>query len=587
MVTPFARNSVRLLPGPIHDRQALAGRYLLELDADRLLHNFRVNAGLPSTAKPLGGWESPECGLRGHFVGHYLSACSQMYAATGDERFKRRVELLVAELEKCQIALGGGYLSAFPETEFDTLEEKFGGVWAPYYTLHKILAGLLDAARDGECVKAGEMAIRLGDWIAQRLERVPVDRLEPMLRTDQLNPSNEYGGIGEALYDLFALYGNNRHLKAAQVFDRAWFLRPLMAGQDELAGLHANTHIPQVLAAAKRYELTGDERYRKAVEYFWERTALARSYVNGGSSGPRPDRRERSEGGEHWPHANCLNGTLTPKINESCVVHNMVRLTDVLFCWSQETRFADFRERAWLNSVLAVQHPAHPGGFIYSHPLAAASRKVYGDFDDTFWCCYGTSVEAFARLADGVYIHDEQMLWVSQFVASEVNWIDKHVRLIQQTGFPYEPGTHLTVHCDTPVNFAMKIRVPGWANGAICRVNDQDHGDKIAPGSFATISRTWRDGDRVDLTLPMQVSAENLPGDAHMVAFLYGPTVLAARTPHGTELGVPASAAAKLVQMVDSAKLLFQIRLVSGTMVRLIPLNEIVDEAYGVYFRTS
>jgi hypothetical protein len=240
-----------------------------------------------------------------------------------------------------------------------------------------------------------------------------------------------------------------------------------------------------------------------------------------------------------------------------------------------------------LNSVLAVQHPAHPGGYIYSHPLAAASRKVYGDFDDTFWCCYGTSVEAFARLNDGIFFHDERTLWVSQFVASEVNWIDKSVRVIQETGFPYEQGTRLTVHCNAPADFMMKIRVPRWANGTICRVNGQDQNEKIVPGSFVAIARTWRDGDKVELTLPMRVSAEMLPGEAHMVAFLYGPTVLAARTPHGTELGVPTSAATELVQAVDLAKLMFQIRLVSGTMVRLMPLNEIVDEAYGVYFRAT
>ena len=585
MVKAFALNAVRLFPGRIRDRQSLTSRYLLELDPDRLLHNFRVNAGLPSSAKPLGGWESPRCGLRGHFVGHYLSACAQMYSATGDERFKQRVESLVVELGKCQQSLGGGYLSAFPQSEFGALEEKFSGTWAPYYVLHKIMAGLLDAYRDGRCALAGEMAQKMGDWVAARIEKLPSDRLEPMLRTDQLNPSNEYGGIGESLYDLYAAFGNQRHLTAAQTFDRAWFLDPLMSGRDELAGLHANTHIPQVLAAARRFEVTGDNRYRRAVEYFWERTALARSYVNGGSSGPRPDRKERSEGGEHWPLAESLLGTLTPRINESCVVHNMVRLTDVLYRWSCQTRFADFRERVFLNSVLCQQHPAFPGGYLYAHPLAGASRKVYGDFDNTFWCCYGTSVEAFARLADGIYFHDEQTLWVNQFVASELVWPQKLLKLIQETDFPFQPKTRLVVRSSGPVEITIKIRVPTWAVGAACRLNDQLVASPCLAGSYVTISRVWRDGDAVELTLPMELRVETLPGDASMAAFLYGPTVLAARTPHVTELSEPASASRSLVQAVDVSRLKFQVTLASGTVAPLVPLNEVVDEAYGVYFK--
>ena len=217
--------------------------------------------------------------------------------------------------------------------------------------------------------------------------------------------------------------------ETAQLFDREWFLAPLMNEQDELAGLHANTHIPQALSAARRYELTGDQRYRQAVEYFWQQPALARSYVNGGSSGPRPDRREvAAMGGIR--SASTRQDAFTPKINESCVVHNMLRLTDVLFRWSQRPEYAHFRERAWLNSVLCMQHLQHIGSYIYSHPLAAGSRKVFGDFDNTFWCCYGTTVEAFrASLADGVYFYDDQTLWVNQFIGSEVTWAKKSIRL--------------------------------------------------------------------------------------------------------------------------------------------------------------
>ena len=581
MAIPLPRSHVRLLDGPVRDRQSLNGRYLLQLDPDRLLHNFRVNAGLPSSATPLGGWENPACGLRGHFTGHYLSACAAMYAATGEVAFKARLDEMLAGLAACQQR--DGYLSAFPATEFDTLEAKFAGVWAPYYTLHKILAGLIDAHRDAGCDRALPMAVALGDWVVGRMARLSAATLDPMLRTDQLNPANEYGGIGVALYDLHAITGEGRYLTTAHAFDRGWFLGPLVEGQDRLAGLHANTHIPQALAAARRYDLTGDAAFRRAVEFFWDRTAGQRSYVNGGSSGPRPDRRERSEGGEHWPDAGRLGGTLTPKINESCVVHNMLRLTDAVAAWSDDPRHADFRERAWLNSVLAVQDPAAPGRYLYSHPLAGGSRKVYGDPDQTFWCCYGTSVEAFGRLADGIYFAADDALHVRQFVASEADWSERGVRLLQTTDFPYEPATRLTVRVAAPVEFTLVVRVPGWAQGPTCRVNGE--GVPIA-GGRVTIRRRWSDGDRIELSLPMSMSVETLPGDPTMAAFVYGPVVLAAASPHAPELGVPPSRAAALTTVTDPARLRFAVPLVSGHVVPLVPLNEIVDEPYGVYFKT-
>jgi uncharacterized protein len=260
MSIPFPRTAVRLLDGPMRDRQTRNGEYLLAIGADRLLHNFRTNAGLASAAEPLGGWESPRCGLRGHFTGHALTGLAQHVAGTGDPRFKSMLDTLVDGLDECQRALGDGYLAAFPSTEFDTLERTFGGVWAPYYTLHKILAGLIAAATDGQNARATAIACRLGDWIVTRMARLAPETIERMLRTDQFNPANEYGGIGEALYDLSELAGDPRYRRTAKLFDREWFLAPLAAGEDRLAGLHANTHIPQGLAAARRYELEGDVR---------------------------------------------------------------------------------------------------------------------------------------------------------------------------------------------------------------------------------------------------------------------------------------------------------------------------------------
>jgi DUF1680 family protein len=584
MLKPIPRKHVRLTAGLAKECQDRNTQYLLSLDVDRLLHNFRVQAGIESHATPLGGWESPGCGLRGHFVGHYLSACAFAYSATGDHALIHRSDELLNGLRQCQQKLSGGYLSAFGIEQFDTLETQFGGVWAPYYTLHKILAGLIDAHVEADGALALTMARELGEWVVRRITSVPPQRLEPMLRTDQLNPSNEYGGIGVSLYDLYELTGDARYLETAKVFDRDWFIEPLINHDDRLAGLHANTHIPQAIAAGRRYQLTGDERYRRAVEFLWQETALLRSYVNAGSSGPRPDRKERSEGGEHWPQANCMAHTLTPKINESCVAHNMARLTDLISSWQMDPRLSEFRQRLFFNSILPVQKPNAVGGYLYSHPLAGGSRKVYGDADQTFWCCYGTSVEAFARLADGTYWHDDDTLYVRQFIASKAIWHDRGVEIIQETTFPYEQQTQMTIRVARPTTFTLNIHAPLWANGAECSLN----GQRIVIGESTAfiLRRKWSDGDVVDLTLPMSMRVEQLPGDPTHWTFVYGPIVLAGQTSHAVELGVPGACAVETVRTIDRSRLRFEIALVSGHKITLVPLHEIVDEAYGVYFKT-
>ncbi len=588
MLQSLELTNIRLLPGPLENRQNLCGEYLLSLDPSRLLHNFRINAGLPSSARPLGGWESPQCGLRGHFTGHYLSACSKMFASTGDQKFADRAKSIIQALAECQQALGAGYLSAFPISQFDALERDCGKtspIWAPYYTLHKILAGLIDAHIYVHDSQSLSVAIQLADWIAARLKSLSPETLEAMLRTDSINPSNEFGGIGETLYELHQLTGSASYLESAKLFDRSWFFSPLIDGRDALAGLHANTHIPQILAAARRFQITGEETYRLAAEYFWERTALARSYANGGSSGPRPDRRERSEGGEHWPIALQLHGTLTPKINESCVANNMLRLTDAVFTWNQDPKYADFRERAFLNSVLAMQHPRSMGSFIYSHPLSSGSRKIYGDPDETFWCCYGTTVEAYASLAAGAYFCNQGEFWVSQFIASEASWPQRSVKIVQQTDFPQTPATKLIIRTQTETDFTLHIRIPAWATSASWRLNAGES-QHASPG-FLKIHRPWRDGDTVELDFPMSLRTEPLPGDNSLIAFFYGPVLLAARTHHALDLGVSADKAITAVRKTDPHKLRFAARLGFGGEVPLVPVYEITDEPFGVYFKTS
>ncbi|MBT3286250.1 MAG: hypothetical protein HN380_02810 [Victivallales bacterium] len=580
---PFSPSpaNVRLLPGPVRACQDLNTRYLLELAPDRLLHTFHLQAGQPSSAEPLGGWEAPTCGLRGHFVGHCLSACAKAYASTRDPRLRERLDLLLTELAACQQP--SGYLSAFPETDLDAMETTLAGAWAPYYTLHKILVGLLDAHEWANSATALTMATALADYVGWRLDRLTPEQLDAMCRTDLApNPGNEVGGIGEGLRRLGQTVGEARYEELAQLFDREWFITPLLRREDRLTGLHCNAHIPMVLSLARRYELTGDSALRDAVIWFWERTALARSYVNGGSSGPHPDGTEKSKGAEHWPEPFRLANTLTPKINESCVTHNMLRLTDALFGWTGEPRYAEFYERAYLNHVLTMQHPDQPGAYLYDHPLGPGSHKAYGTPHDSFWCCYGTTVEAYARLAAGIYYQAADTVWVNLFVASEFTWPERGIRIVQETGFPDKPGTRLTVHCPQPTQFALSLRVPAWTEAAAASVN----GDllPIPRGDYLTIEREWHDGDAVVLRFGLRLSAEAMPDNSGMVAFRAGPLVLAALT--ADDLLLPQSSIADAITAIQCpAPGRYQIALADGSTVPLVPLHQVTTETFGVYFR--
>ncbi len=575
--------AVRLLQGPVLDRQKLNTRYLLELAPDRLLHNYRVQAGLPSTAAPFEGWEAPACGLRGHFVGHYLSACAQGYAATGDALLLDRLNVVVQGLAECQAKIGNGYLSAFPESDLDAIEIKFEGAWASYYVLHKILAGFIDAFTLAHNGTAMNVARRLADYIVARLARLSPEQIEGMCRTDlKPNPTNEFGGIGESLQDMADLTGDKRYDDAARVFDRDWFIDPLKSRQDRLTGLHANTHIPMALALAKRYERTGDASLRRAVSYFWEITAVARSFANGASAGPRPDGIEKSTGGEHWPAAFTLARTLTPKNNESCVTHNMLRLTDALFRWTADPKYADFYERAYVNHVLTMQHPGYPGGYLYDHPLSPGSVKKFGHAHDAFWCCYGSTVEAYERLANGIYyIGAAGDLRVNLFIPSEFNWEDKGVALRQEISADNVQAVKFTVRCDQPTRFAMSLRVPAWSAGATVQINGEE--PQAAPADAAMFERAWRDGDTVVLTLPPRLSVETMPDDAGMIAFRYGPDILAARSDTDLRLDV-ATASAAINQLKPALQAgHFTLTLADGRQVELVPLNEVADESFGVY----
>jgi DUF1680 family protein len=512
---PFALRDVRLLDGLFRDAMLRDQKFLLELDPDRLLHDFRVNVGLPSTATPLGGWEKPDVELRGHSVGHYLSALALMYASTGDERFKARGDLMVAELAKVQAAgpahgFNTGYLSAFPETFIDRVEAR-QKVWAPYYTLHKIMAGLLDMYQLCGNQQALDVLLRQADWVKFRQDRLPREKQQAMLMT-------EHGGMIEVLANLYAVSGNPEHLRIARTFDHDFLFDPLARRDDPLNGLHANTQIPKIIGVAREYELTGDPRYRDIASFFWERVAKYRSYANGGHSD-----------GESFFPIEQFSHHLSADTSETCNTYNMLKLSRHLFAWAPSAETMDFYEKGLYNHILASQDPA-TGMMIYYCPLKPGAYKSYSTPDNSFWCCVGTGMENHAKYPDTIYFHDDQdkTLYVNLFVASELTWKDTGLIVRQETRFPEEDTTRLSFTATKPTRLAVKVRYPSWVrSGFTIAVNGKPENITAQPGSYVTIDREWKTGDAVQVHLPMTLRLEAMPDDPHVVAVLYGPVLLA------------------------------------------------------------
>jgi DUF1680 family protein len=562
---PFDLSRVRLLDGPALRAQEANRRYLRELDSDRLLYTFRVNAGLPAPGQPLGGWEAPTVEVRGHFLGHYLSACAMTYASTGDEQLKAKADAIVAELATCQQALGGEYLSAFSEDFWDRLESMQNPPWAPYYVIHKIMAGLFDTYTYCGNEQALEVLKRMAAYFGKRIDRLPASQMDQVLTI-------EFGGMSEVLHNLYAVTGDPQHLRWAHAFDRASFLGPLALEHDNLTRIHANTHIPVVCGAARHYELTGDERYRTAALYFWDRVVNTRSYATAGSNR-----------GEHWGEPGKLARTLGADNQESCTTYNMLKLTRYLMRWTADPVYGDYYERAYLNGILGTQD-LETGMLVYFMPLGTGFVKQFGTPYDSFWCCYGTGIESFAKLGDSIYFHDDDGLYVNLFVASAVEWPEKGLRLEQVTRFPEDDSTTLVFHTNRPVSTALKVRVPHWAmRGVTVQVNGKPVDVRAKPSSYLSINRTWRNGDTVEVRIPMALHAHPMPDDPEMAAIMYGPLVLAGLIDRDRFFLGDIDDLASWIKPAPGEALTFR---TAGQPadVTFVPLNRVMREQYGVYW---
>ena len=585
----FRMTEVRLLPSAFVDAQSANRDYLHRLDSDRLLHNFRVNAGLPSSAQPLGGWEKPDCEVRGHFVGHYLSACALMYSSTHDQELKTKGDYIVAELAKCQAKLSGGYLSAFPIEFFDRLNAR-KKVWAPFYTIHKIMAGMYDMQQHCDNKQALEILQGMARWADDWTASIPEPHMQDILNT-------EYGGMNDVLYDLAAATGDDHWAAVGDRFTKKKFFNPLALRRDELRGLHVNTHIPQVIGAARRYELSGDERFHDVADFFWYEVTSARAYVTGGTSN-----------GELWlvePRRLGAELKMNESTTECCCAYNMLKLTRHLYQWTADPRYFDYYERTLLNHRIGAIDP-ETGATQYYLGIVPGEWRTFNTENDSFWCCTGTGVEEFSKLNNSIYFHDDDGLYVNLFIPSELNWTEKQLKVSQQTKFPESPVTTLTIQSAGPVQMPLHIRIPYWTgSGAAVKINGKALEVTPSPASYLTITRTWQDGDRVELTLPMHLHIETMPDEPTTQAMLYGPLVLAGKLgsegltkdliigPMGPEvqkhpMQVPQLHAAKgapdsWLKRASEESLEFR---TSGQQpeIAFVPFNRVKGERYSVYW---
>lgn len=514
----FNTKDVQITGGLFKKAMDLDAVYLLEIEPDRLLHRFRLYAGLPVKGAIYGGWEQET--ISGHTLGHYLSACALMYASTGDKRFKEKTDYIVAELALCQQARKTGYVGAVPneDTVFaqvargDIRSKGFdlNGAWVPWYTLHKVMAGLMDAYLYCDNAQALVISNKICTWIGSELKNLTGDQLQKMLDC-------EHGGMNEALVNMYAITGNKAYLQLSYKFHHKVVLDSLAMQKDVMQGRHSNTNIPKVIGAERRYELTGDKKDSTIADYFWHTIVNHHTYVNGGNSNY-----------EYLGEEDKLNDRLSDNTTETCNTYNMLKLTRHLFAFNPKPAYTDFYERALYNHILASQEP-DSGMMCYFVPLRMGGKKVFSDKFNSFWCCVGSGIENHAKYSEAIYSRSATGgLFVNLFIPSRLNWKEKNIRVEQVTNFPESNTTTLHISAGIPALFTMYVRNPWWAgNNVVIKINGNPTPAEKASNGYFAINRTWKNKDTVEITFGMHLYAESMPDNKNRIALFYGPVLLA------------------------------------------------------------
>lgn len=618
-LSEFETGQTRLSEGPLSARFQLNKSYVMKLANDNLLRSFYLEAGLwsysgnggtttASTTSMDGpeswhwGWESVTCELRGHMMGHWLSAAARIYALTKDRMVKAKADTIIEELARCQQAHGGQWLAAFPESFMHRLASG-KWVWAPHYTIHKLLMGLLEAHRLLGNAQALTILRGMAEWFDRWTEGMSQEQLDGLL-------DMETGGMLETWADLYGLTGESSHRRLMLRYVRRRLFNRLLAGEDVLTNKHANTQIPEILGAARVYEVTGDETFRRVTEAYWSSAVTNRGYVATGAG----------DDGELW----MPKGRMADRLGvgqEHCVNYNMMRLAHVLLRWTGEAQYADYWERRFVNGVLAHQHP-DTGMISYFLGVGPGSRKTWGSETNHFWCCHGTLIQANAAYESQIYLRDGQDVAIAQWIPSSVaferdgveiglrieqdgqhglyplgKWNLTGMRAITEVHVPNIPSGRpdrylyrVSVTCASDTAFAIKLRIPWWVSGpARIAVNGLQVDEGAGEPGFITLRRVWRNGDAIEVELPKKLVAEPLQGAANTFAFLDGPVLLAGLIAEERRLaGDPERPETLLVPDRERNHSWWNAGYYrthgQSVNIRFIPLHEVKDEGYTVYF---
>ena len=579
----FDVSDVRLLPGMFADAATANVKYLLKIEPDRLLADLRVHSGLKAKGQRYGGWESS--GLAGHTLGHYLSAVSLHYAATGDEEFLKRANYIVDELEECQRARKTGYVGAIPNEDSLWLQVSQGqirsrgfdlnGAWSPWYTVHKIMGGLLDAYLYIHNAKALKVAEGIADWTGNITKNLNDSMFQKMLIT-------EYGGMNDALVNTYALTGNKKYLDLSYKFYDRRILDSLAAGIDVLPGKHSNTQIPKIIGSARRYQLTGDAKDFVTADFFWQTITKHHSYATGGNSNY-----------EYLGAPDILNDKLTDNTTETCNTYNMLKLTRELFSIKPSAGLMDFYEKALYNHILASQN--HNTGMVtYFVSLRMGGKKEYSDEYNSFTCCVGTGMENHVKYGENIYYRGKDgSLYINLFIPSILNWKEKNITVKQETGLPSTDKTTFTITAAKPEIFSIKLRKPYWAKDVSVKVNGAEQKINIDNEGYIVLNRKWLNNDKIEFTTALNFYTQAMPDNPNRQAVFYGPVLLAGvlgnKEPDPLDVPVFISSKPDVNNWVkkanNTASLSFEtIPESTSRGIKLIPFNTTADEYYTVYW---
>lgn len=527
----FPLQAVRLSDGPFLHAQQTNVEYLLALEPDKLLAPYLREAGLAQQSDSYGNWENS--GLDGHIGGHYLTALSLAWAATGDERLKTRLDAMLAELRKAQLKNGNGYLGGIPDGQTAWQQIKQGNIkvdlfslnerWVPLYNFHKILAGLRDAYQIGQSQLARTMLIELTDWVIDVVANLSDEQIQQLL-------ISEHGGMNEVFADVYAMTADKKYLTLAKQFSHQLILQPLLKNQDKLNGLHANTQIPKVIGFLRVAELDDNQQWRQAADYFWQGVTQKRTVSIGGNSVR-----------EHFHAADDFSSMLdSVEGPETCNTYNMLKLSKMLYQGSSDTNYLEYYERATYNHILSSQHP-DTGGLVYFTPMRSGHYRTYSQVDTSMWCCVGSGIENHSKYGELIYAHDNDQLFVNLFIPSLLDWQQQGLRLSMTTLFPDQDQIELSIqstsqHKQNPQT--INIRQAKWlADGtAVLKLNGKIIKAQELHKGYLSITRQWQKGDKLTIDMSIKPRLEGLPDGSQHYSVLYGPIVLAEKVqPFGQE----------------------------------------------------